>query len=236
MGRAISLINLLPFLWIGPQNALHYPDRHSDRPGTQISLPDAATWWPTPWGFPGLQCRGKEWHPLTLSSGTQVSHHHQRGLRSSLERHPQSADRVGMGQPMRGWGQSRLSTQNGAPPPLRQASRRWSVLLEGDLHQWRWFRFAITWHIPLLFKNSKVPEWVRKSIDAFKPQTETIQVKPQTFRKTFPGKAAHPIPLNRSAAEGPSWDRTKRESKDDVTEWLLFQEGMEWGVCTERGW
>ena len=41
-------------------------------------------------------------------------------------------------------------------------------------------------------------------MDPFKPQTKTIQVKPQTFRKTCPGKTVLPTQLNINTVKGQS--------------------------------
>lgn len=163
-----------------------------------------------PWGFPGLQAQGES----VTSTDPELRDPGEPSEFQGLEIHPGEDPlmvQTGLvqGHQRGGWNQSRLSTKISASrmeplPLLRQAPKGWSVLPEGDLHQWRGFRFAITWHIPLLFKNSKVPEWVRKSREPFRPQTKTIQVKPQTCRKTFPGKTARPTPLNGSSVEGQS--------------------------------
>lgn len=59
-------------------------------------------------------------------------------------------------------------------------------------------------------KIAKFLNGSEKSMDPFKPQTKTIQVKPQTFRKACPGKTVLPTPLNVSAATGQSSDGKKR--------------------------
>lgn len=60
-------------------------------------------------------------------------------------------------------------------------------------------------------KIAKFLNGSEKSMDPFKPQTKTIWVKSQTFRKACPGKTVLPTPLNVRAAEGPEfrWRKEK---------------------------
>lgn len=66
------------------------------------------------------------------------------GLRAIPWPTPHSAERTSDVQGLLPGAEVRAGSAPMAPPLFHQAPRRWSVLLEGDCHQWSWFQLAVT--------------------------------------------------------------------------------------------
>lgn len=113
------------------------------------------------------------------------------------------------GPPSTGWGQSWLSTQ--APAP-RLAPLHYSVspskcglsFLKVIFTSGGSFSFLLLGTFLFYLKIATLLIGSEKSKDPFKPQIKTIQVQPQTFRKTCP------YPTKCKCCCGPEW-RWKKE-------------------------